>query len=233
MSQTRRALTGMSPVAGRQTLRNVGVWSRLDDNPLATAVGCAKALVDFANWQMSRATFAEKTSPEAEFYWLTTGRSLKPRDPRLPPGIRCRPPRFAETVRLQTAVRDGLSQIADARDMRLIFHEVNRRAYRISLEAIPPRRGISPAAAITPEWSVQWRPGFPENPKEIVYWALGEALTVAKLMGRCDGCARFFIRSKQQRQRFCSGKCSVRWHNRERQDNGYFRSRRHRAGDKR
>ena len=213
-----------------QTLTNLGVWSMLDNNPLATAKGCARALVDFANCRISPATFAEQTLPEAKLYWLTTGRSLTPRDRRLPPGVRCRPPRVAEAVKLQTVVRDGLMQIAGGRDMRLIFHQVNRVApYRIALEAAPPRRGMSPAAPIGAHWTVRWRPAFPENPTEVIYWALGETLTVARLVGRCDGCTGFFIKAKKQRQRFCSGECSVRWHNSHRQANGYFRSRRQRA----
>jgi hypothetical protein len=138
-----------------------------------------------------------------------------------------RVPTYAEAQRLQRRVRRALAEIAAGEDMRILLHEINRRAqYRYLLDAIPPRAGMSPALPISHEWRIAWRPAPPETPTEIVLWALGEAMTVSALVGRCERCRHFFVRRKRHRQRFCSEECSIAFHNAVRIEGGYFKRRR-------
>jgi hypothetical protein len=199
----------------------------LDDNPLSTAIGCAKRLAQFANLELDERTFDEALRPSAQLSWFIATPRVPAVSRHLPPGIGVRLPSYAEAQRLQRRVRRALADIAAGDDMRILLHEINRRApYRYWLDAIPPRVGMSPALPISHEWRIAWVPAMPQTPTELVFWALGEAMTVAALVGRCERCRRFFVRRKRHRQRFCSEECSIAFHNAARIEDGYFKRRR-------
>jgi hypothetical protein len=138
-----------------------------------------------------------------------------------------RAPTVREWNNLRRQTRSALGLLAEGRDPRPLIHQLNRSGgLSWQLEA---SRGAS-------GWRIKWVPPAPKSVRVALMQALALTATVSDRIGCCEQCARFFLRAKKHRQRFCTGRCSTAFHNRRRLESGYFRERRvarrqRRAGD--
>src|SRR5262249_31311996 len=118
------------------------------------------------------------------------------------------------------------------RDLRRDFDLLVRgRAPRRLLATLNRQRCIGPevvAERVDAGGHVRWRlvesGRYPQNARELMLQWLVVGLTRAQRLERCEECGSFFFRRKDQYQRFCSPKCSTKFHNRRKGEPGSRRA---------
>ncbi len=81
------------------------------------------------------------------------------------------------------------------------------------------------ASEVEAGWRMSWVPARPEGLRAGAVHALRELLPYASRLGRCERCARFFLRDARwatRPRRFCGQRCSVEFHNDRRLRDGTF-----------
>ena len=194
---------------------------------LCTSDACVQAIIRLANTTLKKGRWKEFVRPGGELYWLVVSRPTEPLRRDLPPGGRLRLPSLRELRSLQREVRKALQDVTKGLNLRPLLNRINRDGgYRYVIDAMPPPEEGLRVGPVRPNWQIMWVPAVPTCPRQAGLWALGQALGVARRIGRCDQCQHYFLRKKEQRQRFCSEVCSTAFHNERRLASGYFKQRR-------
>jgi hypothetical protein len=130
-----------------------------------------------------------------------------------------------EAEQLQRETRKVLEGIrrSDPRPLARVFNRAGPFRYAVWSEERPSknRRGRPQK-----EWYVFRVPTGRRYARQLMTIYIVDTLPFANRLGRCDQCARFFLRERERPQRFCTERCSTEFHNKARLASGYFTRRR-------